>query len=195
MADSTPPAGAQATRRRFWIAVLSTAAAALLVLCVAPLIGSTHIDYSRALAGLSPDREILFYTRLPRVLLALLAGGALAVAGVLFQAMLRDALATPYTLGVSSGASLGAVAAICFGWREAGHLPAIWLAAFAGAALVLDGNLVARFAEKSQVDAGWINGGFLVLEPEIFESLDREIRSLFLAPQSTEGSQEPSPSE
>jgi iron complex transport system permease protein len=125
------------SRRRFWIAVLSTAAAAVAVLCIAPLIGSTSIDYSRALAGLSPDREILFYTRLPRVLLALLAGGALGVAGVLFQAMLRDALATPYTLGVSSGASLGAVAAICLGWREVGHLPAIWLASFAGAAVVL----------------------------------------------------------
>ena len=125
------------SRRRFWIAVLSSAAAAVAVLCIAPLIGSTHIDYSRALAGLSPDREILFYTRLPRVLLALLAGGALGVAGVLFQAMLRDALATPYTLGVSSGASLGAVAAICLGWREVGHLPAIWLASFAGAGLVL----------------------------------------------------------
>jgi len=125
------------SRRRFCIALLSSAAAALVVLCVAPLIGSTSIDYSRALAGLSPDNEILFYTRLPRVLLALLAGGALGVAGVLFQAMLRDALATPYTLGVSSGASLGAVAAICLGWREVGHLPAIWLAAFAGAAVVL----------------------------------------------------------
>ena len=125
------------SRRRFWIAVLSSASAALVVLCLAPLIGSTSINYSRALAGLSPDSEILFYTRLPRVLLALLAGGALAVAGVLFQAMLRDALATPYTLGVSSGASLGAVAAICLGWREVGHLPAIWLASFAGAALVL----------------------------------------------------------
>jgi iron complex transport system permease protein len=126
-----------ASRRRFWIAVLASAAAAAAVLCIAPLIGSTSIDYSRALAGLSPDREILFDTRLPRVLLALLAGGALGVAGVLFQAMLRDALATPYTLGVSSGASLGAVAAICLGWREAGHLPAIWIASFAGAGLVL----------------------------------------------------------
>jgi len=125
------------SRRRFWIAVLSSAAVAMAVLCIAPLIGSTSINYSRALAGLSPDNEILFYTRLPRVLLALLAGGALAVAGVLFQAMLRDALATPYTLGVSSGASLGAVAAICLGWREVGHLPAIWLASFAGAAVVL----------------------------------------------------------
>jgi iron complex transport system permease protein len=125
------------SRRRFWIAVLSSAAAALAVLAIAPLLGSTSINFSRALAGLSPDSEILFYTRLPRVLLALLAGGALAVAGVLFQAMLRDALATPYTLGVSSGASLGAVAAICLGWREVGHLPAIWIASFAGAAVVL----------------------------------------------------------
>lgn len=125
------------SRRRFWGAVLISAAAAVAALCLMPLIGSTSIDYSRAFAGLSPDREILFYTRLPRVLLALLAGGALAVAGVLFQAMLRDALATPYTLGVSSGASLGAVFAICFGWRQIGPLPAIWVSAFAGAALVL----------------------------------------------------------
>lgn len=125
------------SRRRFWMALLISASAALAVLCVAPLVGSTSIDFSRALAGLSPDREILFYTRLPRVLLALLAGGALGVAGVLFQAMLRDALATPYTLGVSSGASLGAVASICLGWREIAHLPAIWVCAFAGAGLVL----------------------------------------------------------
>jgi iron complex transport system permease protein len=51
--------------------------------------------------------------------------------------MLRDALATPYTLGVSSGASLGAVAAICLGWREVAHLPAVWVSAFLGAVLVL----------------------------------------------------------
>jgi iron complex transport system permease protein len=125
------------SRRRFWIALLASAAAAVAVLCLAPLIGSSSIDYSRAFAGLSPDSEILFYTRLPRVLLALLAGGALGVAGVLFQAMLRDALATPYTLGVSSGASLGAVAAICLGWQQVAHVPAIWLSAFGGATVVL----------------------------------------------------------
>lgn len=123
--------------KRFWWAIAVSAAITAGTLCVAPLIGSTSIDYARALAGQSPDREILFYTRLPRVLLALLAGGTLAVAGVLFQALLRDALATPYTLGVSSGASLGAVAAICLGWRELAGLPAVWVCAFAGAALVL----------------------------------------------------------
>jgi iron complex transport system permease protein len=127
----------ESSPRRFWVAVLLAAAVAVAALLVCPFIGSASISYSRAVAGLSPDHEILFDTRLPRVLLALLAGGALAVAGVLFQALLRDALATPYTLGVSSGASLGAVTAICLGWREVGHLPAIWVSAFAGAALVL----------------------------------------------------------
>ncbi len=125
------------TPRRFWLALAVSAGVAIAALCVTPMIGSASISFSRAFAGQSPDTEILFYTRLPRVLLALLAGGTLAVAGVLFQAMLRDALATPYTLGVSSGASLGAVIAICLGWREVAHLPAVWVCAFLGAALVL----------------------------------------------------------
>ena len=76
--------------RRVWLAVAISAAVMVATLCIAPLIGSTSIDFARALAGQSPDKEILFYTRLPRVLLALLAGGSLAVAGVLFQALLRD---------------------------------------------------------------------------------------------------------
>jgi iron complex transport system permease protein len=67
----------------------------------------------------------------------MLAGGVLGAAGVLFQALLRDALATPYTLGISSGASLGAVTAICLGLREVAGLPAVWVFAFAGAGLVL----------------------------------------------------------
>jgi iron complex transport system permease protein len=101
------------------------------VLIIAPLIGSTHVGLGRALAGVSPDREILFYARLPRVILSLLTGAALAVTGVLFQCLLRDPLAEPYTLGVSSGASVGAVLAICFGFRAGG------MASLAGAAAVL----------------------------------------------------------
>jgi len=125
------------TSRRFWAGVGLAAGVAAMVLLTAPLVGAARIDYARALAGLSPDREILFYVRLPRVLLAALAGGALGVAGVLFQALLRDALASPYTLGISSGASLGAVLALCLGWRQLLGLPAIWVSAFAGATLVL----------------------------------------------------------
>jgi iron complex transport system permease protein len=50
---------------------------------------------------------------------------------------LRDNLADPYTLGVQSGAALGAVIAICLGWRTVGAFPAVWLTGFAGAALTI----------------------------------------------------------
>src|SRR5215467_6024696 len=113
--------------RSIAVSILALAA----VLLIAPLAGSAHIDIGRALSGQSPDTEILFYARLPRVLLAMLAGAALAVTGVLFQCLLRDPLAEPYTLGVSSGASVGAVVAICLGFRASG------LASLAGAAAVL----------------------------------------------------------
>lgn len=125
------------SRRRVWSAASISALAMLAVAAAAPLIGPARLDLGRALAGLSPDFEILVYARLSRVLMALLAGGVLAVAGVLFQALLRDALATPYTLGVSSGASLGAVIAITFGLQTFGGYPAVWVAAFSGAGLVL----------------------------------------------------------
>ena len=130
-------AGSEAGRRRFWPAVMTAAAIALAALIVLPLIGPAHIGYARAFAGQSPDAEILFYARLPRVLMALLAGGALALTGTLFQALLRDALAEPYTLGVSSGASLGAVIAISAGLRQIAGLPGIWVAALLGAGVVL----------------------------------------------------------
>lgn len=58
---------------------------------------------------------IVWQIRMPRVFLAALVGAALAVAGASFQALLKNPLADPYTLGVSSGASVGAVATIFFG--------------------------------------------------------------------------------
>jgi iron complex transport system permease protein len=113
--------------------ILITFVAMLIVGIVAPLIGSTHIDFGKAFAHVSPDYDIFFFARLPRVLLALIAGAALSVTGVLFQCMLRDPLAEPYTLGVSSGASVGAVLGICFGLRATGLLSL----AGAGAVLVI----------------------------------------------------------
>ena len=117
-------------RARFTPILLSFLAIVVVGL-IAPLIGSTHIDLGRAFSHVSPDYEILFFARLPRVLLALLGGAALSMTGVLFQCMLRDPLAEPYTLGVSSGASVGAVLGICFGFR------AIGLLSLGGAAAVL----------------------------------------------------------
>src|SRR5262245_33458976 len=115
--------------------ILAVIASALLL----PLVGSADVTLARAWGNVSPDKEIVFDIRLPRVLLGLLAGGALSVAGVICQALLRDALASPYTLGVASGASLGAVTAICLGWGEAGHFDGIWLAGFVGAAAAVIG--------------------------------------------------------
>jgi iron complex transport system permease protein len=78
------------------------------------------------------QRDIVLGLRLPRVLLAALVGGGLALAGVTFQAVLRNPLAEPYILGISGGASVGAVIVLALGWAAAGSwlLP---LAAFAGA--------------------------------------------------------------
>lgn len=86
-------------------------------------------------------RTILWRVRLPRLLLAMAAGGLLAVVGAGFQTLFRNPLAEPYTLGVASGAALGAVAAIHLGLASValpliGGLPVVGLAAFAGALAV-----------------------------------------------------------
>jgi iron complex transport system permease protein len=92
------------------------AAAACLL---APLVGSTSIDLAKVFDRSTPfadnvDAQIFFVARLPRVIAAALVGGGLATAGVVFQALLRNPLASPDTLGVSAGAALGATLAIAF---------------------------------------------------------------------------------
>lgn len=112
----------------------------LITLVVAPLIGPTQIDLFKALSGDIPftenvDANILFLARLPRIFLGAVTGASLAVAGAVFQALLRNDLAAPFTLGVSSGAALGAVIAISlnldFMFLGFSTIP---LAAFLGAA-------------------------------------------------------------
>ena len=61
------------------------------------------------------NANILWKIRVPRVLIAALVGASLAIAGAAFQGLLKNPLADPYTLGVSSGASVGAVITIFFG--------------------------------------------------------------------------------
>ncbi len=63
--------------------------------------------------GAVPD--IVWYIRLPRLMLAVAVGAALAVCGVIMQAIVKNPLADPYVLGISSGASLGATVAILLG--------------------------------------------------------------------------------
>ncbi len=100
----------------------------------APLLGSQPIGLSEVLRGDPTALTIFWQLRLPRVLLALLAGGALATAGLGFQTLFRNPLAEPYTLGVAGGAALGAVLAlrVAEGLGALG-LPLVALASFAGA--------------------------------------------------------------
>ncbi|MEO8505100.1 MAG: iron ABC transporter permease [Acidobacteriota bacterium] len=90
------------------------------------------LDLLRGRALDSAGAAILWQVRLPRVLLAAVLGGGLAVAGVVFQALLRNPLADPYVLGVSGGASLGGVAALLVGLgRAPGLMGEIGVAGFA----------------------------------------------------------------
>jgi iron complex transport system permease protein len=99
-------------------------------------IGAAGLPLREVIGAFSADadavtRTIVLELRLPRVALALVAGGALALAGTVFQAVLRNPLAEPYVLGVAGGAAVGAVAAVVFGLTI---IPgAIQLAALAGA--------------------------------------------------------------
>jgi iron complex transport system permease protein len=115
----------------------------LLVAAVALFVGSAAISPRAVLSAVagrsapeSVERVVTLSIRLPRIAVAALAGGALAVAGVAFQALTRNPLAEPSVLGVTSGAAFGVVIGQSFGlgWTflEAAGLTAF---AFAGALL------------------------------------------------------------
>lgn len=113
-------------------------AAAAAACLLAPLVGSTRISLVRVFDRSKPfadnvDAQIFFLARLPRVLAAAIVGASLAVSGAVFQALLRNPLASPDTLGVSGGAALGVMAAITFHFDVSLFgIPAIPLASFAG---------------------------------------------------------------
>jgi iron complex transport system permease protein len=109
---------------------------AALVVGAAPFWGMESIPIG-ALWGSADDAvkiDILWKLRIPRVVMAFLAGTALASSGMSFQAMFRNPLATPFTLGISSGASLGAALCIQLGWSfSLLWIPSVALSAFVGA--------------------------------------------------------------
>jgi len=141
--DKAPQLLRQARRTLLWAALL---AAVAVVVC--PLVGGLGLDYGKLLARQDPDWQIFVQLRLPRTLLAMLAGAALSVSGALFQALLRDALATPSSLGVSAAASLGAVLAISTSTGEALGFPVIWLFSLTGAGLLI--TFIAALAGSSK---------------------------------------------
>jgi iron complex transport system permease protein len=124
--------------RRFARTVAGFGALTLVAMIVAPLVGSTRIDLRQVFDFSIPfadntDAQIFFVARLPRTLAGACVGALFASAGVVFQGLLRNPLATPFTLGVSTGAALGAVFAISFNWSLGfSGISAVPVAAFAG---------------------------------------------------------------
>jgi iron complex transport system permease protein len=125
-------------RRRIVRTLLGFGVLAAATILTAPLVGATSISLRRAFDWSIPfadntDAQIFFVARLPRTLAGAMVGALFAAAGVVFQGLLRNPLATPFTLGVSAGAALGAILAITFGWSIAVFgISAVPLAAFVG---------------------------------------------------------------
>ena len=125
-------------RRRLLLVVAGFGVATAVTCLLAPLVGGTTIHLARVFDRSIPfadnvDAQVFFIARLPRVLAAALVGAGFAAAGVVFQALLRNPLASPDTLGVSAGATLGATLAIVFhaDFTMSG-VAAVPLASFAG---------------------------------------------------------------
>jgi iron complex transport system permease protein len=128
---------------RFVRTVLGFGALTAITLLVTPLAGPTSIDLRRVFDFSIPfadnvDAQIFFVARLPRTLAGACVGALFASAGVVFQGLLRNPLATPFTLGVSTGAALGAILAITFNLSVAFMgISAVPVAAFAGSLMAV----------------------------------------------------------
>ncbi len=126
----------------FFILLLALTAVSVWAICA----GTADIPFSQVIEViwltfkggvpqiLQTQKTIIFSLRMPRVILAGIVGGALSVAGAVFQALLRNPLADPYILGISSGAAVGAIGTIVLGAGIAWTLP---VTSFMGALLTI----------------------------------------------------------
>lgn len=148
----------------------------ILIILISITIGSVKVPPFRSIrilfqsilglkgAGSETERTIILSLRLPRAILAGFVGAGLSVAGATFQALLRNPLADPYILGVSSGAAVGAIIAILLGLSTSSlGLP---LASFLGALLTVlmvfyFGRQDGKIHPNTLLLAGVIIGSFL----------------------------------
>jgi ABC-type Fe3+-siderophore transport system permease subunit len=175
--DSTSPGPAPRRRHsRTGPALVATGLALLLSVLAAIWVGAvplppgavvaTLLDRALGPLGLSvpggaldgTQAAILLQLRLPRVVLAALVGGGLAISGAAYQGVFRNPLADPYLLGAAAGAGLGATLVIAYSPAQSlGPVGMVPLAAFAGALLGVGCALALGTA------AGGSNGGVLLL--------------------------------
>ncbi|WP_062069463.1 FecCD family ABC transporter permease [Demequina sediminicola] len=132
-------------RQQLWVLVALSAgvlAATVIAVGVGPVaiapvevvrIVASHIGIDVSQTWTAAQDSIVWLIRLPRVLIGLAVGAALAISGVVVQALVRNPLADPYLLGISSGASTGAAASILFGVGSSLGAIALTGSAFIGA--------------------------------------------------------------
>jgi len=160
----------------------------ILVILVSITLGSVNVPPFRSIrilfqsilglkgGGSDTERTIILSLRLPRAILAGLVGAGLSVSGATFQALLRNPLADPYILGVSSGAAVGAIIALLLGLGTFSFgLP---LASFLGALLTIlvvfyFGRQDRKIHPHTLLLAGVITGSFLSALIMFFISVSR----------------------
>jgi iron complex transport system permease protein len=164
------------TQRKVFIISILLSLLLILVILVSITLGSVNVPPFRSIrilfqslvglkgTGSDTERTIILSLRLPRAILAGLVGAGLSVSGATFQALLRNPLADPYLLGVSSGAAVGAIIAILLGLGTFSFgLP---LASFLGALLTIllvfyFGRQDGKIHPHTLLLAGVITGSFL----------------------------------
>ncbi len=168
---------------------------AIVAMLLCPFIGAESLDIQSILKDFQNgtiseiDTDIFISQRLPRVFLAFLTGATLAVVGNTFQIILRNSLASPYTLGVTGGAAVGAYLAIAFPVLNIGigYFSSVQLMSMLGAGLIV--ALIYAVSRKHSgismntlllagVTIGIMCGAFMLLiryltNPNLLVSLDR----------------------
>jgi iron complex transport system permease protein len=183
------------TPRRLIAVLIGLIALLLMLMAAATAVGGEHISLGAIIDTLAArltgnsanvgqaEQTIIVNVRLPRVLMAMVVGAALSVAGAAYQSLLRNPLADPYILGVSTGAALGAILATVFAQSAPISRP---LAAFIGAAVTT--AAVYWLGQKAQdgsserlVLAGMIVNAFLSSSVIFFLTVSSEVhlRSVF----------------
>jgi len=166
----------------------------VLILIIAPFIGSEKLDWVKIMRDLYSDSEgsdsrIFYFIRIPRIILGFLAGGSLALVGSVFQVVLRNPLATPFTLGVTGGGTLGAVIAISLPtfYINIGPFSTVQLFSLLGSFAVI--SLIYSFSQSRHgismntlllagVTIGIISGAFVlffryIVNPNLLVAMDR----------------------
>ena len=164
------------TRKKVVTISISLGILLILVILLSITLGSVRLRPFRSIsiliqsllglkgAGTETEKAIILSLRFPRALLAGLVGAGLSVSGAIFQTLLRNPLADPYILGVSSGAAVGAIVAILMGLSTLSFgLP---LASFVGALLAISvvfyfGRQEGKIHPNTLLLAGVIVGSFL----------------------------------